>query len=114
MKTILTEWGEIPLNDWREMKLKYAEWCASFARTWYRVWMWTAAFWAAVGIGFAVYSISEIHKGNLWAVVLLLIPAMLVYAVKLSINGGNAVRTEFLLKRQEIVDEVAAVMRTFK
>lgn len=114
MKTILTEWGPMSLNDWREIKLMDADWNARFGRTFYRVWMANAAFWGIVGIAISAFAINHIANGDLAATVLLVASAFTCHAVRKSILTAHSVREFYLLKRQVLVDEVAAKMRTFK
>lgn len=115
MKTILTEWGEMPLNDWREGMLSHAHKEASMA-FWMRLigdvirafnLAWSGLFLA--GGVFGLFNGFPAHGLALMAVSI----GCLVFALGFHILCKGFSQA-CMLKRQEIVDEVAAVMRTFK
>lgn len=115
MKTILTEWGEMPLNDWREIKLKDAQWYANRTRTnqrWIVAWKFEIVFSALI---YAFTAISWMLHGHIVGCALSLFQGIATVFMGWSfIKLNRTTISEYMLKRQEIVDEVAATMARLK
>lgn len=115
MKTILTEWGEMPLNDWREIKLKCAEWYVQSARTsqrWIVAWKLEIVFSTAI---YAFTAICWIRHGHYIGCALSVFQGIASVFMGWSfIKFNRTTIADYMLKRQEIVDEVAATMARFK
>lgn len=114
MKTILTEWGEMPLNDWREMKLRDAERNARDARWLFKFHWAIALMWTfVVGLAFGA-SVFLMMNGHVAGLSLMPCSAMSALIVWQNIQFAYSFRAHHMLRRQKIVDEVAATMARLK
>lgn len=112
MKTILTEWGEMPLNDWRAGMLASARRCAKTANRFKMAGILSKFMLPLIsGLSFS-YGLFGLFNGFPIIGIELLSVFTITFVLTLGIPiMCEGFREVWMLKRQEIVDEVAAVMR---
>lgn len=115
MKTILTEWGPMSLNDWRRIMLKAAHICATKARMASGLTLFCLVLFPTLVTALTVDSFYCLFTNHpLSGFGSSLIAVLTIWIGQRIVCSFRDIRVKYMLARQALVDEVAAKMRTFK